>query len=164
MTDLLLRIQHTSFCMWVHNSPSVLAYPTILFLHVVGMGLVVSISAGIDLRILGFAPALPLAPMGKFLRLVWIGLCINAVTGTIIAAADAVNKFTNPDFYIKLLLVALGVITLRQIEIRVLRDPLVDNGPLPAKAKVLAFASLIFWLGAMLAGRLLAYVGPGSGT
>jgi hypothetical protein len=38
-----------------------------------------------------------------------------------------------------------------------------DNGPTPAKAKVLAWASLACWFGAIVAGRLLAYVGPVSG-
>ena len=42
---------------------------------------------------------------------------------------------------------------------RVLRDPDLDKGPLSFQAKVLAGTSLFFWMGAIVAGRLLAYVG-----
>lgn len=159
-----MSIQQSAFCQWVHSSPSLLAYPTILLLHVFGMGMVVSVCAGVDLRILGFAPAVPIAPMAKFIRFVWIGFWMNAATGTILVAADAVNKLTNLDFYVKMTLVALAVITTRTIEKRILQNPLADKEPLPTNAKVLAFTSLILWLGVMTSGRLLAYVGPGSGA
>ena len=102
--------------------------------------------------------------MAKFIRFVWIGFWMNAATGTVLVAADAVNKLTNLDFYIKMLLVLLAVICTRTIEKKILQNPLIDKDPLPANAKVLAFASLILWLGVMTSGRLLAYVGPGSGA
>lgn len=164
MTNFLLSIQHSAFCEWIHSSPSILAYPTVLLLHVVGMGMVVSVSAGLDLRILGFAPALPIAPIAKFTRLSWIGFWMNTVTGAILVAADAVNKLTNADFYVKMIFLAFALIILRKLEKSVLENPAIDQGPLPAGAKALAFASLVCWLGVMTAGRLLAYVGPGSGT
>src|SRR5262245_59518896 len=127
------------------------------------MGVVVGVNAGIDLRILGLAPALPLAPMERFFPLLWIGFWVNAVTGTILLAADATTKMTNPDFYVKMGFIALALINLRMLRSRVFRDPLVDNKPLSPDVKVLAVTSLIFWLGAITAGRLMAYVGPVSG-
>jgi hypothetical protein len=45
----------------------------------------------------------------------------------------------------------------------VVGDPQLDSGPLPASARKLAWASLVCWFCAILAGRLLAYVGPMSG-
>jgi len=73
MMDFLSFIEHTSFSQWVVGSSSVLAYPSILLLHTIGMGVVVGISAGIDLRVLGLAPAVPLAPLERFFPLLWIG-------------------------------------------------------------------------------------------
>ena len=127
------------------------------------MGLVVGISAGIDLRILGIAPALPLAPMEKFFPILWIGFWINAVTGTLLLMADATTKMANPDFYVKMVFIALALINLRMLRTRVFRDPLIDKGPLSANVKILAVLSLFFWLGAITSGRLMAYVGPVSG-
>jgi hypothetical protein len=127
------------------------------------MGVVVGINAGIDLRILGFAPALPLAPMERFLPLLWIGFWVNAVTGVILLAADATTKAMNPDFYVKMVFIALALINLRALRNRVFRDPHIDKVPPSMNSKVLAITSLIFWLGAITSGRLLAYVGPVSG-
>jgi len=161
--EFLRFIEHTSFSQWVTGSSSVLAFPTILLLHTIGMGVVVGISAGIDLRILGLAPALPLAPMEKFFPLLWIGFWVNAFTGVILLAADATTKVTNPDFYVKMGFIALAIINLRMIRNRVFRDPFIDKKPMTSDAKVLAVTSMIFWLGAITAGRLMAYVGPVSG-
>ena len=118
----------------------------------------------IDLRILGFAPALRLSAMEKFFPVLWFGFWVNAITGTILLAVDATNKLANPDFYVKMIFIALALVNLRMLRTHVFRDALIDRGPTSRKARILAILSLIFWLGAITAGRLLAYVGPGSGS
>ena len=163
MMDLLRTIEQSSFSQWVVGSSSVLAFPSILLLHTIGMGIVVGINAGIDLRILGLAPALPLAPMERFFPVLWVGFWVNAVTGVILLAADATTKMTNPDFYVKMVLIALAVVTLQMLRKRVFRNPLIDKAPFSTDVKVLAVISMILWLGAITSGRLLAYVGPVSG-
>ena len=157
--DFLARLEQTGFSTWVRESSSIFAFPSILLLHTIGMGIVVGINAGIDLRILGIAPALPLAPMEKFLPILWVGFWVNAVTGVVLVVVDATTKLSNPDFYVKMVFIALAIINLRMLRNRVFRDPLIDE-PLSINAKVLAVTSLIFWLGAITAGRLMAYVGP----
>jgi hypothetical protein len=161
--EFLRAIEQSSFSQWVTGSSSVLAFPTILLLHTIGMGVVVGINAGIDLRILGLAPALPLAPMERFFPLLWVGFWVNAFTGVILLAADATTKMANPDFYVKMGFIALAIINLRIIRNRVFRDPFIDKKPITSDVKVLAVTSMIFWLGAITAGRLMAYVGPVSG-
>jgi hypothetical protein len=161
--EFLVYLEQTGFSRWVRESGLLISFPGILLLHTYGMAVVVGLIAGIDLRILGFAPALPLAPMQKFLPLMWVAFWINAVTGTILLVADATTKMTNPDFGVKMVFIALAVLTQRMIEKRVFRDPQIDKGPLPANARMLAVASLVCWLGAIIAGRLLAYVGSVSG-
>ena len=158
-----MKLEQTGFCTWVRESPSVFAFAGILLLHTIGMGLVVGIIAGIDLRILGFAPALRQAPFEKFFPILWLGFWVNAVTGTILLAADATTKLTNWDFYVKMVFIALALVNQRMIRNRVFRDPLIDKEPASTQAKILAVTSMILWLGAITAGRLLAYVGPVSG-
>jgi hypothetical protein len=161
--DFLLRIEQSGFSTWVRESSSIFAFPSILLLHTIGMGVVVGINAGIDLRILGIAPALPLAPMERFLPLLWAGFWVNAATGAVLLLVDATTKLANPDFYVKLVFIALAVINLQLLKKHVFRDPLIDKAPVSANGKILAVTSLIFWLGAITAGRLLAYVGPATG-
>src|SRR3984893_1949103 len=140
--DLLAQLERSGVVTWIHESTSLFAYPGILLLHTIGMALVVGIAAAIDLRILGFAPALPLVPMERFLPVLWVGFWINAVTGAVLFAVDATAKATNLDFWIKMVFIALAVINTRLIQKRVLRDPDLDKRSLSIQAKVLAGTSL----------------------
>ena len=56
-----------------------------------------------------------------------------------------------------------AVIVRRSIDTRVFRGPESEPALVTSGAKALAAASLVCWLGAITAGRLLAYVGPVSG-
>ena len=161
--DFLVQMENTSLSVWIRESTSLFAFPGILLLHTVGMALVVGIHAGIDLRILGIAPGIPLAPMEKFFPVLWLGFWINAATGTLLLMADASTKLANPDFWVKMVFIALAVINLQMQRKRIFRDPHIDKRPLTMNDKVLALTSLVFWFGAVTAGRLLAYVGPVSG-
>src|SRR5215468_10163020 len=153
MMDFLRAIENSGFSCWVVESSSVFAFPSILLLHTIGMGVVVGINTGIDLKILGFAPAVPLKPLERFLPLFWVGFWVNTATGIILLAADATTKMVNPDFYVKMIFIFLAVINLRAIRSRVFGDPLIDKVPPSMNAKVLAVTSLVFWLGAITAGR-----------
>jgi hypothetical protein len=164
MMDILTSIQQSGFCSWVRESESIFSYSGILLLHTIGMGFVVGINACIDLRVLGFAPAVRLAGIEKLFPMLWFGFWLNAVTGTILLAIDIINKLENPDFYVKMAFIALALINLRMLRTKVFRDPSIDKIPPSSKAKILAVTSLIFWLGAIVSGRLLAYVGPGIGS
>jgi hypothetical protein len=155
-------IEETGFSTWVRESPSIWAFPVILLIHTLGMGFIVGVSAGIDLRILGMAPALRLAPMEKYLPILWFGFWTNAITGTMLLMADASMKLTNPDFYVKMAFIALSLINLSMIRKHVFRDPLIETGKFSSKARFLAWSSLFCWLVVITSGRLLAYVGSTS--
>jgi len=163
VADFLVYLEQSNFSIWVRESGSLMAFPGILLLHTYGMAVLVGIVVAIDLRILGFAPALPLAPIGKFLPLLWVAFWINAVTGTILLVADATTKLRNPDFFIKMGFILVAVIVQRRIQSRVFAPRQIGFGATTPNAKMLAVASLTCWLGAITAGRLLAYVGPVSG-
>ncbi|HYR84843.1 MAG TPA: hypothetical protein VE422_12255 [Terriglobia bacterium] len=156
-------LEQTGFAAWIRESDSIWAYPTILFLHTIGLSIVVGINSAIDLRILGLAPRLPLEPLERLFPLMWVGFWVNAASGTLLLIADASTKLANPVFYIKMGFIALAIIDVFVIRKRVFRDPLVDKRPLTANAKILAAVSLSLWLGAITAGRLMAYLGPVSG-
>jgi hypothetical protein len=63
--EFLARLEQSGFSTWVRESTSVWAYPTVLFLHTLGLGFLVGASMVIDLRLLGFSNELPIAPMKK---------------------------------------------------------------------------------------------------
>ena len=163
MGNFLSSLENISFFVWIRESTSIFAYPTVLFMHTVGMALVAGLNGAIDLRLLGFAPKTPVHPMRRIFPLMWIGFGINAVTGGILLIADASTKLINPDFYVKMIFVFGGIAILYRLQHKVFEEPTIDQAPLPNMAKALAFLSLVCWVGAITAGRLLAYVGPVSG-
>jgi hypothetical protein len=162
--SFLATIENSPLAAWVRESSSLLAYPTIPFMHTVGLGFLVGLNAAIDFRILGFARKLPLAPMESFYKIMWAGFWVNLLTGTLLLMADATTKLTSRVFYVKMAFVFLAVATMVLIRRRVFRDPAIDTAPVGSAARALAIASLVLWMGAITAGRLMAYFGPVSGA
>ena len=157
MTEFLDTIENLGFSTWVRESPSKLAYPTVLWLHVMGMGVVAGLSAMISLRLLGVSPKTPVQPLERLYPLIWWGFWVNAVTGTALLMASASKRGVDATFYIKMIFIFAGVFLLHLTRKKVFRNLGPDGTP-PDNAKALAWASLICWLGAITAGRLLAYI------
>jgi hypothetical protein len=162
--SILTSLEQSAFCAWVRESGSIFAYPGILFLHTLGLAMLVGPNAAIDLRILGVGPQLSLDPMKGLLRIMWIGFWINAVTGSILLVSDASTKLTNPAFAVKMALIALAVIDIFLIKRAVFGTRATEPLRASAAAKGLAVASLLLWTGAITAGRLMAYFGQDSGA
>ena len=150
----------TAPAVWARESDSVWAYPTILFLHTFGLALLVGFTTAIDFRMLGFSPSLPLAPMGRFFRYVWIGFWINAVSGMWLLIMTPA-KLWNPAFPTKMACIGLGVLIMLWMKRTVFRaSPGSDEAPaVSTLGRAMAAASLLLWVGAIVAGRLMAYVG-----
>ena len=161
--SFLNALEQLPFSVWVRESSSIWAFPTFLVLHTIGMSIVAGLSTMIDLILLGCWPKMPVKPLVRLYPLMWIGFGINAVTGTVLLLADASTKLTNWDFYVKMAFVFTGMSVLNTMRTRVFGDPQLDKGPVSARAKRLAWISLVCWFGAIIAGRLLAYLGPVSG-
>jgi len=150
-------IENLGISTWVRESPSKLAYPTILWLHVMGMGVVAGLGAMISLRLLGVSTKTPVQPLERLYPLIWWGFWVNAVTGTALLLASASKRMVDPVFYAKMVFIFAGVALLQLTRKKVFRR-LGPDGALPENARALAWASLICWLGAITAGRLLAYI------
>lgn len=155
--NFLDTLENLGLSTWVRESPSKLAYPTILWLHVMGMGVVAGVSGMISLRLLGVSPKIPVQPLERLYPLIWWGFWVNAVTGTALLMASASKRLVDPVFYTKMIFIFAGLAVLQLTRNRVFRK-LGPGGALPESAPALAWAGLICWLGAITAGRLLAYL------
>ena len=155
---ILAAIEQSGFSTWIRESPSVWAYPTVLFLHTIGLGFLVGASMAIDLRILGFANGLPLSSLDKFFPVMLFGFISNAASGIILVLIDATTMLMNPLFYIKIALITLALLSGMRIRKQIFKDASADNHPIALNSKLLAAASLFLWVGAVTAGRLTAYL------
>ena len=97
-----MTLESSGFSTWLRESNSIWGYPMILTLHTVGLALLVGANIVLDLRLLGFGARLPLEELSRAFRIMWIGFWINAVTGSLLFAADATTRGTSRLFIGKL--------------------------------------------------------------
>jgi len=135
------------------------AYPILETLHVIGMTVLVGVLGLTNLRVLGYKPELPIVGTRELLPLAWGGFTVNLITGLGLFASDAVYFFSSWTFRIKILLIILAGINAAILSRQIFRDTGVQTDvDLPASTRWVAITSLVFWLGAIFAGRLVAYL------
>lgn len=155
--SIFKAIEESGLSIWIRESDSIFSFWFILSLHAIGMGLLVGASVLIGLRILGLAPDLPLAPLKRFYRFIWVGFWIQAMSGILLLIGYPTKSLTNPFFYVKLTLIALAIASMQMLRNRVFTDSSLSEAAMMAKGRVFAVSSLIFWVGTVTVGRLLAY-------
>ena len=154
-------LEHSSFSMWIKESSSLWPYDIFcLSAHAVGMAVLVGFSVAVALRVLGFAPRLPLAPMGQFFPVIYAGFWINAISGTGLFITYPMKAVTNPIFYLKMAGIVLAMLCVRRIKREVFGNPpYADTSAVPRRGRIAAPVLLVVWVVAITAGRLLAYKG-----
>ena len=152
----LNTLERTALSTWIRETESLFGYYFVLVIHNIGLALLVGACAVISFRLLGFAPQLPLRPMKRFFVFVWVGFWLNVISGIFLLIAYPTKAFTNPVFYIKLVLVGFGMWFLIRID-RYLGEATVQDRVSVARGRSLALWTLCLWLGVLTAGRVLAY-------
>ncbi|MEO8255745.1 MAG: DUF6644 family protein [Acidobacteriota bacterium] len=156
---ILAWLESNPLSVWVHESPSVWAQPTVLTLHTMGMAVLVGASWVFDLRLLGINRNVPLSAYRWVFRAVAVGLFVNLVTGVLLFAQRATTLGTSIPFLIKMALVIVSVGTLVPLRSEVLGSG-AERLDVSSRARLLAIISILAWSGAIAAGRLLAYLVP----
>jgi hypothetical protein len=156
MDPVFAWIESSALSEWIRGE-CICAFPTIITIHTICMGLLAGGSSAIDLRILGIAPGIPLERTRGFIPLLWVAFAMNAVTGTLLLIAYPTKQLTNPVFYVKVALIAFAVWLFYRVGKEIMHSPEVEGKLMSAKAKMLAVASLAAWIALIIAGRLLQY-------
>ena len=141
----------------MRESTSIFAFPIVLAVHTIGLGLIAGLNVALDLRILGVAAGIPAPEFRGFVPLMWLGLWLNVTSGLALLAAYPTKALTNPVFYLKLGLIAVALVILRVVRRRLLTEGAPVTTSTSGGIRILAAASLVCWAGAITAGRLLAY-------
>jgi hypothetical protein len=151
-----LWLEDTALSLWIRETPSVFAFPTILTAHAIGMGFAVGVNAAMALRLLGVAPGVPPRELKRFVPFMWFGFWLNTISGVLLLIAYPTKALTNPVFYLKIALIATGMWLYAKMS-RLMFGNETPVGKPWLTGRQLAIASLTCWAAATTAGRLLAY-------
>ena len=136
---------------WISSHPW--AYPALEVVHLVGIALLLGNLVLVELRVLGMAPALPLAPLARAaLVLVAAGFGLAATSGLLMFASQPMELLANRVFTLKMLLLMAAGSNAAWFHGRGSLQRL--DGP----AKAQALLSLGLWLSVLTCGRFIAYV------
>lgn len=138
------------------------SWPIAETLHFIGLIMMAGTVGAFDLRLLGFARAIPPATLHRMLRYGMAGFGISLVTGILFISGTPDQYFYNYAFYFKMAsLTAMGVnvalFYTREFEFVLAMGP--DDEARPA-AKRMAVASLALLAAVMLGGRMLTFFRP----
>lgn len=154
---ILERLETSGLATWV--AESLYGYPIVLGLHAIGLAIVVGLWIFVDLRLLGFLGDIRLSALLGPMKLAWVGFAVNALSGFALFSSQATYIIYSPPFLIKIGLVFLGALIAFYVQRQAIRN--VDDweaSSVPASIKAAAAVSLLCWMGAIIAGRLIAYL------
>jgi hypothetical protein len=165
LNAFFLWLEATALSTWVRESTSVFAFPAILSVHAIGMGLAAGVNVAMAVRLLGFAPNVPLHEMRRFAPVMWTGFWLNTASGLLLLLGYPTKALTNPVFYMKISLIGIGMWLYVQMRSRLEEadphhtpaDSPLTSADLKVRPTFIALASLASWAGAVTTGRLLAY-------
>jgi hypothetical protein len=131
-----------------------------MVMHFVGLSLIMGVVGAINLRIMGFAKELPLAPLHRLLPLAMAGLGINVVTGMLAFIGMPAYYTADIAFWFKLAaLMLLGlnaaIFYLTGIFDRV--DHLAPGEEAGLSAKLVAASALVLWFTVIISGRYIQH-------
>jgi hypothetical protein len=156
---LLTWLESTSLSVWARDS--VWVYPLIETAHILGFTVLVGSAFMFDLRLLGFAPSVPVTDAARYL-LRWsrLSLLVVVPTGFMLFMTQATETWANSAFRMKLLLLCVASLNALVFHLWTIKS--VGEGGQHKRtsvaAKVSAIVSLLVWAGVITCGRLIAYL------
>jgi hypothetical protein len=145
------------FCHWLETNSLIVRLDTSIvwsslceILHYSGFFLVVGSTVIVNLRLLGLAGKKenPSALAEQLAPWMWIGLAMTLVSGFVLFAGEATDFYNAITFRIKILWILVATIVGAIVFYVVARSA--EKTPTPVWTKIVAFISLVLWIGAIL--------------
>jgi hypothetical protein len=153
--DALSFIQSTPLSHAISKSNHLLIAGFQVF-HVIGFVLLLAALVLISLRLLGLILQQQPVPevARQALRLLWSGLALAVISGTLMFIGSPRHYFYNPAFDVKMLLLVAAVI----IQTVLFRKVANSSAPRPWLARASVAVSLAMWFAVSMAGRAIGFV------
>ena len=151
-------LETTAPAIWVGES--LWGYPIMLGCHAVGLAIVVGIFMMRDLRLIGFFQGISFESLESLRNLGWTGFVINAISGCFLFSSQATVFIDSTPFLLKISMIFLAAISAGILQNK-LRDGAVTwdgAGAAVGSVRIIAMFSSALWIGAIISGRLVAYI------
>lgn len=157
------------FCDWLKVTPFSVALqsaewavPAVQTVHILAIGAVIGSGLMIALRSLRLvAPDQTLAAANlRSLRVIWWSIPVLLLTGILMISAEPARSLENPAFFLKMGLLALSIVLNFAYQTPLRKNPEfweLSSGR-RRLGQLVAFLSLVLWVGVIFAGRWIAYV------
>jgi hypothetical protein len=157
-----------AFFEWMGTTPwsvgiheSLLVYPIIEAIHVLGICLFFGMVMMLDLRLLGFTlRTVPVTDVTrKLLPWTFAGFVPMTITGLLLVYQEPLRAYDNYFFRAKAIMLVLAGLNALAFHTGIYKRVADwDNDPVaPYRARLAGAFSLILWTGVIVAGRLIAY-------
>ncbi len=132
-------------------------YAAVNAAHILGIALLIGSILPLNLRLLGVWPDIARETLVRVLvPVAAAGLALAILAGVFLFSIRAVDYAALTVFRLKLILVATGTISALLLH---LQHGLLLRSAGPIRLRTTAALSLLCWLGALVAGRLIAFLG-----
>jgi hypothetical protein len=152
-TGFICSIELSSIGQYVYGATgNFWIYPVILSAHGLGMMTVMGVVIAFNMRVLGFANNISISAYDRLFMIGWAGFVLNLLSGLLLLSGAFSTFIFQGAFLLKIALIVLGGILMKVIMsgIRSGRDPKITM--------LISCACLASWSGAIITGRLMAYL------
>lgn len=149
-------LESNAYAQWILTSAW--GWPIMLSLHAFGLAIILGVMFAMNLRLLGWYRSLPYTSLHGLMGVAWIGIWINVFSGLSVFLTRPVGYLTSIPFLLKMGFIALGIVILIHTRKVLARESAGWQSDAPPVIRQLAMGSLAFWVLAVIAGRLIAYV------
>jgi hypothetical protein len=155
--EFLKWLEHTGIGEWIRTDT--FGFPLVLCAHSIGLAGVVGIVYMLSFRILGYSKGIPIAVFERIFSIGWVAFILNAISGVLLFMGNATHLIVNWTFLLKLILIAAGGISLWALWNALMGGPerTTPQGVVTPRGKALAVLCLVFWTGAIVSGRYIAF-------
>ena len=138
-------------------------WPAIESVHFIGLTLLFGSIATWDLRLLGVAKHVPIAAFHRLVPFAVLGFAINITSGSMFLMTEPDQYIYNPAFHLKMMFMGLAGLNVLIFYLTTFRRVSAPGAGATASrvAKISGAASLAFWLGVIICGRMITFYRPG---
>ncbi|MFC4307646.1 DUF6644 family protein [Steroidobacter flavus] len=154
-TDILSWLQDSALAHTISKTDHLVG-AGLQIIHVMGLVALLASLVLISLHLVGLAfKNQPITDIAKeATKLVWVGLTLTALSGTLMFIATPKLYFYNPAFRLKMILFFVAVI----VQLALFRKTASQQEPSPAFARASVGISLAAWFSVAMAGRMIGFI------